>query len=99
MAMRAPVLPADTTQSARPVFTASIAIHIDEVRRPDRSAWLGLSSIRTATVVCTTSDAAASAGSRASRGAICASSPTSRKRVPGRSRSASAAPGTTTEGP
>ncbi len=99
MAMRAPVLPAETTTSARPVFTASIAIHIEEVRRPARRAWLGLSSIRTATVVWSTSDAAASAGSRSSSGRIWASSPTSRNRVAGRSRRARAAPGTTTEGP
>ncbi len=51
IAMRAPVLPADTAQSASPVLTASIACHIDDTRRPDRRAWLGLSVILTATLV------------------------------------------------
>jgi len=38
-----------TAQSASPFFTASIARHIEDVRRPDRSAWLGLSVILIAT--------------------------------------------------
>src|SRR6516165_9920107 len=49
--MSAPVLPADTATSASPFFTASIASHIDEVLRPRRRAWLGLSFILTATSV------------------------------------------------
>ena len=51
IAISAPVLPAETAQSAAPDFTASIACHIDETRRPVRSAWLGLSVILTATLV------------------------------------------------
>ena len=51
IAIRAPVLPAETAQSAAPVFTASIACHIDETRLPARKAWLGLSLILTATSV------------------------------------------------
>ncbi len=38
MAMSAPVLPAETVASASPVFTASIASHMEDVRRPDRRA-------------------------------------------------------------
>ena len=34
IAISAPVLPAETAQSASPRFTASIARHIDETRRP-----------------------------------------------------------------
>ena len=49
IAISAPVLPAETAASASPVFTASIAFHIDDFQRPWRSAWLGLSSMRTAT--------------------------------------------------
>ena len=48
IAISAPVLPAETQTSASPVFTASIAFHIDDFQRPWRSAWLGLSSMRTA---------------------------------------------------
>ena len=65
IAIRAPVLPAETAQSASPFFTASIARHIEEVRRPDRSAWLGLSVILIATSQWTT---VALAASRAMRG-------------------------------
>ncbi len=43
IAMSAPVLPADTTQSASPDATASIASRIDE-RRPVRSATEGRAS-------------------------------------------------------
>ena len=46
IAISAPVLPAETQTSASPVFTASIALHIDDFQRPWRSAWLGLSSMR-----------------------------------------------------
>ena len=49
IAISAPVLPADTQTSACPFLTASIARHIDDFQRPCRKAWLGLSSIRTAT--------------------------------------------------
>ncbi len=51
MAISAPVLPAETAQSASPVLTASIAFHIDELRRPARKAWLGLSAMPTETSV------------------------------------------------
>ena len=54
IAISAPVLPADTATSASPFFTASIASHIDDVLRPRRSAWLGLSCMLTATSVWTT---------------------------------------------
>ena len=62
IAISAPVLPAETAQSASLIRTASMARHMDETRRPWRSAWLGLSSIRTTTSVCTTVLAAASFG-------------------------------------
>jgi hypothetical protein len=45
MAISAPVLPADTATPARPSLTASMACHIELVRRPRLSAWLGLSSM------------------------------------------------------
>ena len=51
IAIKAPVLPADTATSASPFLTASIASHIDDVLRPRRSAWLGLSSMLTVTSV------------------------------------------------
>ncbi len=47
IAISAPVLPAEIQASAVPDLTASIAFHIDDFQRPWRSAWLGLSSIRT----------------------------------------------------
>ena len=34
MAISAPVLPAETATSASPFFTASIASHMEETRRP-----------------------------------------------------------------
>ena len=46
MAIRAPVLPAETVKSASPFCTASIASHMLEPR-PRRTAWLGLSCIST----------------------------------------------------
>ena len=42
IAIKAPVLPAETAAWASPFFTESMAMPIDEVR-PRRSAWLGLS--------------------------------------------------------
>ena len=51
IAIRAPVVPAETAQSAEPFLIASIACHIEETRRPARNAWLGLSVILTATSV------------------------------------------------
>src|SRR5260370_10482525 len=49
IAIKAPVLPADTATSASPFLTASIASHIEDVLRPRRNAWLGLSCMLTAT--------------------------------------------------
>ena len=83
MATSAPVLPAEITTSASPFFTASIASHIEEVLRPRRSAWLGLSCMLTVTSVWTTREAAFSAGCRSSSGAIWALSPNSRNSVSG----------------
>ncbi len=51
IAIRAPVLPAETATSASFFLTASIASHIEEFLRPRRSAWLGLSFMLTATSV------------------------------------------------
>ena len=62
IAISAPVLPADTHKSASPSLTASTAFHIDDFQRPWRSAWLGLSSMRTAISQCTKVDAAATFG-------------------------------------
>ena len=69
IAISAPVLPAETQTSASPVLTASTAFHIDDFQRPWRSAWLGLSSMRTAMSQCTKVDAAATFGNEASTGA------------------------------
>ena len=46
MAIRAPVLPAETTAPASPVLTASMAFHRLEPL-PRRMAWAGFSSIAT----------------------------------------------------
>jgi hypothetical protein len=48
IAIKAPVLPADTATCASPRFTASIACHMLLTRLPRSSAWLGLSSMPTA---------------------------------------------------
>src|SRR5712664_3953752 len=58
IAISAPLLPADIATSASPFLTASMASHIDEVLRPRRSAWLGLSCMLTATSVWMTRDTA-----------------------------------------
>ena len=58
IAISAPVLPAETATSALPFFTASIASHIEDFERPCRRAWLGLSSILTATSVWMTRETA-----------------------------------------
>jgi hypothetical protein len=75
MAIKAPVLPAETTTSASPFFTASIASHIEDLCRPERSAWLGLSSMRIDTSVCTSFDLALSRGRPSSKGPTTARSP------------------------
>ena len=53
MAIRAPVLPAETATSASPFLTASMASHMEDFQRPCRNAWLGLASILTAMSVWT----------------------------------------------
>ena len=68
IAIRAPVLPAETAASASPLFTASIASHIEDFQRPWRSAWLGLASIRTTTSLCTSREAAFSRGRSSTSG-------------------------------
>ena len=55
IAIRAPVLPAETATSASPFCTASSASHMLEPR-PRRTAWLGLSCISMAMSVCTMRD-------------------------------------------
>ena len=99
IAISAPVLPAETATSASPRFTASMARHIDETRRPARSAWLGLSSMRTATSVCWNSDTAATFGCWSRIGRTSDSRPKTRKLVSGWRMSEISAPAITTEGP
>ena len=62
IAISAPVLPAETAKSASPFFTASIERHMLERQRPRRSAWLGLSSMRTEISVCSKIEAALTRG-------------------------------------
>ena len=69
IAMKAPVLPAETATSASPFCTASMASH-RLVPLPRRKAWLGLSLMPTVVSVWTTRDLAASAGAFASSAAI-----------------------------
>ena len=99
MAIKAPVLPAETATSASFFFTASRASHIDDVRRPVRNATLGLASIRTETSVCRKDDTAESPGSASRSGRILAASPKNTNSMSGRCCSARAAPGTITSGP
>ena len=99
IAISAPVLPAETAASASPFLTASIAIHIEETRRPWRSATLGFSSMRIDTAACRTSERSASAGKAASSAEIAVPSPNSRKNVSGRRWSARAAPAMVAAGP
>ena len=74
MAMKAPVLPAETATSASPLCTASMASHRLEPL-PRRSAWLGLSVMLMESAVWTTRDLAASTGSFSSSALMCGSSP------------------------
>ena len=83
IAISAPVLPAETATSASPFLTASMASHIEDFQRPLRSAWLGLSSISTATSVCTKREAALSGGRASSSGSTTARSPNSRNSMSG----------------
>ena len=68
IAISAPVFPAETATPACPFLTASIASHIEERHRPWRNAWLGLSSILTATSVWTMRATSRSVGRIASSG-------------------------------
>ena len=61
IAMRAPVLPADTAACASPFCTASSASHM-LVPLPRRTAWLGLSSIAISVSVWMMRDLAANSG-------------------------------------
>ncbi len=45
MAISAPVLPPEIATAASPSLTDWMAAHIDELPRPLRKAWLGLSSM------------------------------------------------------
>ena len=67
--------------------------------KPRRTAWLGLSSMRTATSVCTTFAACLRRGCAASRGSILVLSPNRMNSVSGCRVREISAPGTTTEGP
>jgi hypothetical protein len=93
------VLPAETQTSASPVLTASIAFHIDDFQRPWRSAWLGLSSIRTDTSQWVNWLALESASWRARIGRTFSSRPNRTKRVSGRRSSTFASAGMITSGP
>ena len=78
IAIRAPVLPAETAALALPCFTASMAMPIDVVRAR-RRAWLGLSLMATTSSLWMTSARAARRGQRASSAAITGWWPNSRK--------------------
>jgi hypothetical protein len=93
------VLPADTATSASPFFTASIASHIEEVLRPRRKAWLGLSCMATATSVWTIRADAFSRGCFSSSAAIRAWSPNRRNSASACRLNDIAAPGMTTAAP
>jgi hypothetical protein len=98
MAIRAPVLPAETAAAACPSRIASTAFHI-EVPLPRRMAWAGFSSIEITRSECRTSERAARAGSRDNSACITVSSPCSSRRAPGISARAWAQAGITTDGP
>ena len=82
MASSAPVLPADTTLSARPSAAAWQASHMLDLRRR-RSAKDGLSSALTASSAGTISSTLARPLRLSTRGFSFAGSPNSRKVVPG----------------
>ncbi|MDF9794019.1 hypothetical protein M2440_004720 [Methylorubrum extorquens] len=75
IAIKAPVLPAETAAWASPSRTAWIARHIEDLPRPWRTAWLGLSSMAIETVVWRISTAPFRRGSASTRGRTTASSP------------------------
>src|SRR5215467_13929968 len=99
IAIRAPVLPAEIATSASPFLTASIAIHMDDFHRPRRNAWLGLSSIFTATSVWVIREIARSAGRSASNASSTARLPTMTNSVSGCRSREMPAPATTTGAP
>ncbi len=80
-ASSAPVLPAETTPSASPLATVSMASRMEESRT--RSAAVGFMSLEIADGACRTVQHPPSALRAASMGVSCASSPTSRNRAPG----------------
>ena len=69
IAIRAPVLPAETAAAASPDRTLSMAFHMEEPL-PRRMAWAGLASMETMSGVWRTSLALAAAGARRSASAI-----------------------------
>jgi hypothetical protein len=75
VAMRAPVLPAETVASASLSRMAWTARHMDDLPRPMRMAWLGFSSMLMAISVWRTSLASLSFGWVFRSGPISASSP------------------------
>ena len=99
IAINAPVFPAETAISASRFLTASIASHIDDLRLPERKAWLGLSSMRTANSACVIREADFNAGYRATSGVTRAALPKNRNSISGCRASANDAPATTTSGP
>ncbi len=97
MAMRAPVLPAETTPSARPSSTASMARRILELR-PLRSATDGRSPSLTTSSQWTTVATGLSRFMRSSSGRISPSRPNSRKSTCGKRLRARLAPRSTMRG-
>ena len=78
IAISAPVLPAETIAAASPLWTASMARRMEDLR-PARSAWLGLSSIFTSVSAWRTVLTALKPGSRSIIGLRRCSSPKNRK--------------------
>ena len=68
VAIRAPVLPAETAASASPSLTACTARHMEDLPRPMRMAWLGFSSMEMARSVWRTSVTSFSLGCASSSG-------------------------------
>ena len=75
IAISAPVLPPEMAKSASPSFTDCSAAHIEELPRPLRSAWVGLSSIEMTLSQWTIRVIGLSSGNSSSSGAISASRP------------------------
>ena len=100
IAIRAPVLPAETAAVDSPERTLSTAFHM-EVSLPRRMACAGLASLLITPVAGRTSLTLATSGKRASTGFNIAGSPCNRNWTapPGMAFKARATPGTTTVGP